>query len=268
MNSALYGNTYPIPKQLLDKLTANIYNNPMGGDGIKRAKNLVKSGSISYQQLKRLKNFFDTFDPEQTPQSEYDFAGGEDMRFFVETTLERERSKSGRSAELKRPIMSAAGNRALQAMKAQDGGVNLKESEEKEEPSKDLKRNALAIIFNDDMEVLLLQRSSYEDQWMPNKWALVGGGVEEGEEPLEAVSREIKEEIGLDIDNFKEKFVLQRNDDSVEHMFVTKFSGDKDSIKLNEEHQDYKWCDVNEIDDMDIVPNLLDYVRIAITKYD
>jgi 8-oxo-dGTP pyrophosphatase MutT (NUDIX family) len=268
MNSALYGNTYPIPKQLLNKLTKTIYNNPMGGDGIKRAKNLVKSGSVTYQQLKRLKNFFDTFDSEETPQSEYDFAGGEDMRFFVETTLERERSKSGRSEELKRPIMSAAGNRALEAMKAQDGSVNLKESEEKEEPSKDLKKNALAIIFNDDMEVLLLKRSSFEDQWMPNKWALVGGSVEDGEEPVEAVEREIKEETDLDINDFKEKFVLQRNEDSVEHMYVTKYSGNNDDVKLNEEHQDYKWCNVNEIEQMDIVPNLLDYVRIAVTKYE
>ncbi len=131
MNSALYGNTYPVPKQILKKINALVYTSSDGGDGVKRARNLVKNGHVTYQQLKRLKNFFDTFNPEETPQSEYDFAGGEDMRFFVETTLERERNRSGRSEELKRPIMSLQGQRAVEAMKAQDGGVNLKEGEQR-----------------------------------------------------------------------------------------------------------------------------------------
>ena len=48
MNSALYGNTYPIPKQILTKINALIYTNVLTGDGIKRAKNLLKSGNVTY----------------------------------------------------------------------------------------------------------------------------------------------------------------------------------------------------------------------------
>lgn len=267
MNSALYGNTYPLPKQLLNKINALIYTNTTGGDGVKRAKNLIKNGYVTYQQLKRLKNFFDTFNPDETPQSEFDFAGGDDMKYFVDTTLERERSRSGRSADIKRPIMSAAGNRAIQQLKAQDGSVNIKESEDKDS-SKKLKRNALAIIFNKDMDVLLLQRSDYEEQWMPNKIGLVGGGVEENEEPIDAVKREIKEEIGLEIEKFIEKFVLQRNEDSVEHMFIAKYLGDNNDVKLNKEHQDYGWYSIDDIEKLDTVPNLLNYVKIVLTKYE
>ena len=263
MNSALYGNTYPVPKQILNKINAFVYTNPTG-EGIKRAKNLINSGNVTYQQLKRLKNFFDTFDPEVTTQNEFNYAGGDDMKFFVEQTLESERSKSGRSADLKRPVMSLAG---IQALQAQNGDVNLREGEEKD-TAETLTKNALAIIFNKHMEVLLLQRSSYEKQWMPNKWALVGGGVEEGENPKEAVQREIKEETGLDINTFIEKFVLQRNEDSVEHMFIGKHNGENSDVQLNEEHQDFGWFDVNDIKQLDIVPNLLDYVRIAIEKYE
>lgn len=265
MNSALYGNTYPVPKQILNKINALVYTSSETGDGIKRAKNLVKNGSVTYQQLKRLKNFFDTFNPDEIPQSEYEFAGGDDMKYFVETTLERERSRSGRSAELKRPIMSLQGQRAVMDLQAQNGNVNLKESKES---SKDLKKNALAIIFNKNMDVLLLKRSSYEKQWQPNKWALVGGGVEKNEEPIDAVKREIKEEIGLEIENFIEKFVLQRNEDSVEHMFITKYIGDNNDIKLNDEHEEYKWVNVNDLNKMDVVPNLIEYVKIAIEKYE
>lgn len=266
MNSALYGNTYPIPQQILKKINAFLYTNPTG-EGIKRAKNILNSGHVTYQQLKRLKNFFDTFDPEVTTQDEYSYAGGEDMKFFVETTLESERNKSGRSVDLKRPIMSLAGAKAVEAMKAQDGDVNLMEGEEKD-ISENLTKNALAIIFNKHMEVLLLQRSSYQEQWMPEKIALVGGGVEEGEEPVEAVQREIMEETGLEIDKFIEKFVLQRNEDSVEHIFIAKYNGENGDVQLNEEHQDFGWYDIEDIEELDTVPNLMDYVKIALTKYE
>ena len=262
MNSALYGNTYPIPKQILNKLNSLLYVNPTG-NGIKRAKNLVKSGNVTYQQLKRLKNFFDTFDSEKTAKSEYDFAGGDDMKYFVESTLERERDKSSKSTELKRPIMSLAG---IHALHAQDGNVQLKEEEDK--TNDDLNLNALCIIFNNDMKVLLLQRSSYEDQWMPNKFALVGGGVDKNEEAIDAIKREIKEETGLTIDTFIEKFVIQRNDNNVEHIFIGKYNGNDDDVVLNKEHQNYGWYDVNDIENLDIVPNLLDYVRIAVEKYE
>ncbi len=263
MNSELYGNTYPIPKEILNKINAKIYTNPTG-NGIKRAKGLINSGNISYEQMKRLKNFFDNFDIQRNSKDELDCAGGEEMRQFINQKLGSERDRTSRSKEIKKPTMVMANSLILTA---QDGTVNLKEGEENE-VDQTLTKNALAIIFNKDMEVLLLQRSSYQEQWMPNKIALVGGGVEENEEPIEAVQREIKEETNLDIKNFIEKFVLQRNEDSVEHMFIAKYNGDNDDVELNEEHQDYGWYSIDDIENLDTVPNLIDYVKIALTKYE
>lgn len=56
------------------------------------------------------------------------------------------------------------------------------------------RRKVRAIIINDKNEVLLIQPHSYDD----NQWTYVGGGVEEGEEPQEAMLREISEEVGID----------------------------------------------------------------------
>lgn len=49
-----------------------------------------------------------------------------------------------------------------------------------------------AVIRNDVGEVLLAL--SHGDE----QWALIGGGLEPGEEPISAIAREIREELGVD----------------------------------------------------------------------
>ena len=45
-------------------------------------------------------------------------------------------------------------------------------------------------------KVLLLERSEKEDE--PHKWCPINGGIEDNEEPEQAVIREAREETGLD----------------------------------------------------------------------
>jgi 8-oxo-dGTP pyrophosphatase MutT (NUDIX family) len=148
-------------------------------------------------------------------------------------------------------------------VKAQDGTVNLREQEE--EPKY---KNALAIIFNVDNEILILKRSQYEEQWMPNKFGLVGGGVEEGETPEEAMRREVIEETGLQLDKVLDKGCIQRNPDSKEYLFLTLYTGNNDDVKLNKEHTDYVWSNFHSLKHHDCVPNLEEYVKLAVEKYD
>lgn len=54
-----------------------------------------------------------------------------------------------------------------------------------------------AIIVRDD-EVLICQRA--EDTSFPLKWEFPGGKVEDGEEPREALQRELVEELAIDAD--------------------------------------------------------------------
>lgn len=51
-----------------------------------------------------------------------------------------------------------------------------------------------AIIFNNQKNVLLCHRPDY------NLWNLPGGCMEAGETPWEAVTREVKEEVGLEVE--------------------------------------------------------------------
>jgi len=56
-----------------------------------------------------------------------------------------------------------------------------------------------ALIWDDKGRVLLV-RHHPRTGWDPDKWFTPGGVIEEGELPEEALRREIKEEVGLDID--------------------------------------------------------------------
>src|SRR4051812_9223056 len=57
----------------------------------------------------------------------------------------------------------------------------------------------LAVIKNDENQVLIAQRNDPTVLTMHEKWELVGGRLEWDETPEQAVVREAKEESGLDI---------------------------------------------------------------------
>jgi 8-oxo-dGTP diphosphatase len=60
-----------------------------------------------------------------------------------------------------------------------------------------------AIIFeNDRSEILLYLRDNKPGIPFPKHWDLIGGHVEEGETPEEALVREVKEELNIDLKEF------------------------------------------------------------------
>jgi len=59
---------------------------------------------------------------------------------------------------------------------------------------------AAAIIVVEDGRYLLQLRDNVPGIWYPNHWGLFGGGVEPGEDEIEALRRELREEIGFDFE--------------------------------------------------------------------
>jgi 8-oxo-dGTP pyrophosphatase MutT (NUDIX family) len=262
MNAELYDKTYQIPSDVLKGIQTALISNPTG-EGVKRAKFMLKNGIVTYQTLKRLKNFFDYFNPEADSKLQYALAGGNLMKSFVERTLNADRDAVKRSKEV-RQDMNIDPNLGVKAYQIP------RLNEETKDKKKDLKKNAVAVIVDKDNKILLLKRAKIKDIWQPEKWALVGGGIEKGETPQKAVEREIQEETGLDIKKFIKTFSIQRNPDSIEHIFACRYEGDPTDITLNDENTNYGWYDIDEMKFLEIVPNLIEYITLAFTgkKYD
>jgi 8-oxo-dGTP diphosphatase len=66
-----------------------------------------------------------------------------------------------------------------------------------------MKEIAAIILENDKGEFLLYLRDNKPDIPFPGYWDLIGGHVEEGETPEEALVREVKEELDLDLKEYK-----------------------------------------------------------------
>jgi len=101
-------------------------------------------------------------------------------------------------------------------------------------------------IIRRDSEILLLQRS-LKSGFDPGLWELPGGKLEYGENLVEALKREVKEEVGLDIEvgrPFKTWHFIKDPFWVTGVTFLCDYiSG---SVNLSSEHGDHVWIDPKE----------------------
>lgn len=88
-NSELKGRYFPLGigiRKHLENVLKN-YNGDKSSEGYKRLNNiLAMPNGIEYNELKRIKNFFDNFEGNQQ-SPEYILNGGDEMRLWVDNTL-------------------------------------------------------------------------------------------------------------------------------------------------------------------------------------
>lgn len=125
------------------------------------------------------------------------------------------------------------------------------------EPS--VKRVVAALIVK-DAKVLICQRTRH--QTMPLKWEFPGGKIEEGEQPRDALRRELEEELGIDAQVGEEVARIchrYRTGNSVELRFylVRRYQGEIE----NRIFRDVRWSAPSELPEYDFLEADLTLVK-------
>jgi len=103
-----------------------------------------------------------------------------------------------------------------------------------------MKRHGASIIFvNTRNEVLLFLRDAKPSIPYPGMWDVPGGHVEPGETPRDCIVREMREELGVDLEGFR-LFCIREFADRIEHTFWKHSDLEIETIKLTE-GQCLKW---------------------------
>ena len=118
------------------------------------------------------------------------------------------------------------------------------------------------ILLYDENKKILLQHRLETAKRNPGYWAFFGGGIEEGETPLETVTRETKEELGYDLKAPKLVYVQTPLDARTMHVFMEQYDPSQ-KLELNE-GQDMKWISLPYPQDMkisDFDKEILSYIQ-------
>ena len=141
------------------------------------------------------------------------------------------------------------------------------------------------IILNKNNKVFVAKRKDNPG----NKWQMPQGGVEDGEDFLSAMKRELYEETSIkNINIIKEiekmyEYKLPKNligiiwkgkfSGQKQKWFITKFTGNENEINLNTEHPEFiewKWIDIEMLPSVivefkkDLYLNLLKEIKLVI----
>jgi len=280
-NSKLTNTYYKIPDNIINEITKVLGSCDDGYSGKKKAEFLIRERQLSYENLRRYKNFFDIYNrskydldsnddqlSEINPELDYKLRGGNLMRDFVENKLKEITEK----VKNEKKIKSDYGGLSNQYKKEKEH-LNLKINSDnnfirsesiireiEEKPKKNI-TVSLTVIFNNENKVLLLRRSSKTD-WCPDCWALVGGKIENGEAPEDGLIREVYEETKIKLEKFKFKKII-KYDNVIQYLYLSKVNND--SVELNGEHSEYKWYTLDEIKKLNnVVPDLINYIKYTI----
>jgi 8-oxo-dGTP diphosphatase len=276
MNSDLYGQIVgKVPPHILRQMGEKLKYSSPNTKGYEQCSNIINNPELSYSLAKFMKHYFDHYSAIKDSIDEFELRGGHGMKRWLEQALNKSRGEINRRKETRSTVFNN------QFIKSHDktfdkptslniftsNGKGLNENEGKEDENQYDKykytQASIGLLYNDSGEILMLRRSK-TDSWMPLKYAFVGGKVEKDETPKQALSREVKEEVNLNI--VKSNFCFKKNDNDLELNYFICSCSNPDDVKLSNEHDDYVWCTMEYLDNLELVPNVKNDIQKALNS--
>ena len=94
-------------------------------------------------------------------------------------------------------------------------------------------------------------------------WELPGGGLNFGELPEDGLTREIREETGLNIAVLKPiitwSFLKNNNKQVIGITYLCEAKDEK--VTISEEHEDFAWVKKKDFDNIDLLPELKEDIK-------
>jgi len=123
-----------------------------------------------------------------------------------------------------------------------------------------------AIIKNSLGDKFLIIKRSKDEIAFPGKWSFPGGKLEKGESIFQALKREVLEEVGLDIEDYKKylkdfTFIKPDGHNVVGFNFLVRAINE--NVKLGFGFDEYKWIDPKEFNEFDHIEGMEEEVELA-----
>lgn len=119
----------------------------------------------------------------------------------------------------------------------------------------------VGIVRNEKGEFLLCKMKSNRGVF-PGQWGLPGGGIDPGERMVDALQRELREELGIEVKDikpamFKDGIYEKRLPSGTRHPVYMIFliftcTAETTEIQLNQEFSEYRWVMAEDMGEMDL----------------
>ena len=127
-----------------------------------------------------------------------------------------------------------------------------------------MKQRSSTIAIKSNDHILLLKRGKTAP-YMPERYCLPGGRLDDDESLEECCVRELSEETGIivDIKSIEQNTIRYRTGNE---KIVFSIELDNPEVKLNWEHDDYVWVDSKTISKYNLVPGLRTTLNFLFAK--
>ena len=127
-------------------------------------------------------------------------------------------------------------------------------------------------IVNSDNK-MLIQRRSPQKSFRPNVWAMTGGSVQHGERPIEALEREVREELQVELDTDNAKKIKRYKTDNIWlDVYFIRQNIDLGKVVLQEEEvSEVKYASFEEIEklvqDNEFIDERWDFIKDELADF-